>query len=137
MIIFHRFATECYLERTPSGRSDISALVCRNCRAGYEGRRCERCAAGYRGNPEVLGDSCRPIEQKCDLRGSRSNVPGANDQCPCKVRTVDLFLKDDLGVFLCNEHTKNLLIQSYVQQTYISLVESKKPNVRQTKERKN
>ncbi|XP_071537849.1 laminin subunit alpha isoform X2 [Panulirus ornatus] len=33
-----------------------------DCQDGYIGERCERCASGYYGQPEILGDKCKPCE---------------------------------------------------------------------------
>ncbi|XP_047502805.1 laminin subunit alpha-like isoform X1 [Penaeus chinensis] len=53
--ITNNFADSC--EVTHDGAS----IKC-DCQEGYIGGRCERCASGYYGQPEVLGDKCRPCE---------------------------------------------------------------------------
>ncbi|XP_072543376.1 laminin subunit alpha-3 isoform X2 [Salminus brasiliensis] len=56
------------------------------CKTGYTGERCERCAPGYYGDPEMLGNKCRP----CNCNGnSCSPKTGAcnNGQVPKDVDT--------------------------------------------------
>ena len=58
---------------------------CTACPSGYEGRRCERCARNYVGNPLVVGDYCRISDERCDSRGSLSQLPDPETrQCNCK-----------------------------------------------------
>ena len=77
-----RFTRDCYLEVD-------GEVTCRNCPPEFTGRRCERCAPGYVGNPQVIGDTCRPEGQgRCDPRGSYSPEPNPRTgRCDCKVRT--------------------------------------------------
>ncbi|XP_050723887.1 basement membrane-specific heparan sulfate proteoglycan core protein-like isoform X5 [Eriocheir sinensis] len=53
----NQFSSSCYLDN--DGR-----VTC-NCQQGYEGRRCENCAVGYTGNPNVVGDYCKPAPVTC------------------------------------------------------------------------
>nr|XP_045613717.1 basement membrane-specific heparan sulfate proteoglycan core protein-like isoform X12 [Procambarus clarkii] len=54
----NQFGTSCYL--------DTDGRVTCNCRQGYQGRRCELCASGYEGNPNIPGESCRPVPPSCE-----------------------------------------------------------------------
>ncbi|KAI8431212.1 hypothetical protein MSG28_001250 [Choristoneura fumiferana] len=46
--------------------SENGSLISCSCKPGYGGARCEYCAAGYYGEPEVLGDYCKP----CNCSGN-------------------------------------------------------------------
>ncbi|SPP85142.1 laminin subunit alpha [Drosophila guanche] len=68
----NNFATSC--EISESGNE----IHC-ECRPGYTGPRCESCANGFYGNPEVVGDVCKP----CDCSGNIN----PEDQGSCDTRT--------------------------------------------------
>ncbi|XP_049703370.2 laminin subunit alpha [Helicoverpa armigera] len=56
--------------------SDNGSLISCQCKPGYGGARCEFCAAGYYGEPEVIGDYCKP----CNCSGNINiNDPGSCD----------------------------------------------------------
>ncbi|XP_047486489.1 basement membrane-specific heparan sulfate proteoglycan core protein-like isoform X29 [Penaeus chinensis] len=54
----NQFSSTCFL--------DSDGQVTCNCLQGYQGRRCEVCANGYEGNPNMPGDSCRPVPPSCE-----------------------------------------------------------------------
>ncbi|XP_076086554.1 basement membrane-specific heparan sulfate proteoglycan core protein-like isoform X4 [Mytilus galloprovincialis] len=75
----NQFSPTCEIDRRDG------QVTCTACAQGYEGRRCERCARGYVGNPQIVGDYCRISDERCDSRGSLSQLPDSvTRQCTCK-----------------------------------------------------
>ncbi|KAK7086938.1 Laminin, alpha 5 [Halocaridina rubra] len=68
--ITNNFAESC--DVTDDGIS----IQCK-CREGYFGVRCERCSSGYYGQPEVLGDTCKPCE--CNYNINPADPYGCDD----------------------------------------------------------
>ena len=56
---FFSFAISCdaFLGEWNEGDEDLC-----KCKPHYEGSRCEKCGPGYYGQPEVIGDYCKPCE---------------------------------------------------------------------------
>ncbi|XP_059055423.1 laminin subunit alpha [Achroia grisella] len=46
--------------------SENGSLISCECERGYAGARCDHCAAGFYGQPEVIGDNCKP----CNCSGN-------------------------------------------------------------------
>ena len=46
-----------YVEEVEEGDEELC-----KCKPHYEGSRCEKCGPGYYGQPEVIGDYCKPCE---------------------------------------------------------------------------
>ncbi|XP_049885179.1 laminin subunit alpha [Pectinophora gossypiella] len=56
--------------------SENGSLISCDCKPGYGGARCEFCATGYYGEPENIGDYCKP----CNCSGNINiNDPGSCD----------------------------------------------------------
>ena len=58
-LLFLSFALSCdaFLEEVEEGDEELC-----KCKPHYEGSRCEKCGPGYYGQPEVIGDYCKPCE---------------------------------------------------------------------------
>ncbi|GFO36641.1 laminin subunit alpha-2, partial [Plakobranchus ocellatus] len=67
---------------SPTCQNGTYGLRCTACPPGYQGVRCERCAPGYYGNPQKVGDNCKPC--RCNPEGSTSReCDPISGQCPC------------------------------------------------------
>ncbi|KAK3781049.1 hypothetical protein RRG08_046352 [Elysia crispata] len=86
---------------SPTCKGGRNGMMCTACKPAYEGVQCERCAPGFYGNPQILGDTCKPC--LCSPDGSiNQECEREYGQCPClpgiSGRTCEVCSDETAGV---------------------------------------